>query len=60
MQAPECRTYTSKGRLTPSTVSLTDPIFVGEAFNVGDVSVLLDISHRRIGALQVITSYPGE
>lgn len=53
LQAPVCHTYSSKGQLRPTTGSIVDTIYVGETFNAEGASVLLDVSHRRVGALQV-------
>lgn len=58
-QQPACREYYSKGRRAPATVSLSDVITVPEAFPLSEASVVLDVSHRRIGALVVtLTAAP--
>lgn len=58
-QAPACHTYSSKGLLKPATERLHDVILVPDAVVVGDASVTLDLSHRRIGALEIsLTAQP--
>lgn len=52
-QDPVCHSYISKGLIQPGTGSLHDVIIVTDAFVVGDVTVSLDVSHPRVGALEV-------
>ena len=53
MQAPVCNSYISKGLMQPASGVLNDVILVNDAFEAGDASVTLDVSFRRVGALEV-------
>ncbi|KAI3431273.1 hypothetical protein D9Q98_004334 [Chlorella vulgaris] len=48
-----CRSYTSKGLIQPAIGSLQDSVVVQDAFDVKEMSVTLDVGHRRIGALKI-------
>jgi len=51
-----CHEYYSKGIRAPAVDSVTDTIVVPDSFPVGEATVTLDLSHRRIGALVVSLS----
>lgn len=61
MQAAQggCKDYYSKGNRAPALETVSDTITISDGFPLGDVSVTLDLSHRRIGALVVsLTAQP--
>ena len=54
-----CKDYYSKGVRAPATESISDTITVADGVPLSEVSITLDLSHRRIGALVVsLTAQP--
>ena len=58
-QTTGCKDYYSKGMRAPAVENISDVISVPDGFPLGDLTVSLDVSHRRIGALVVtLTAQP--
>lgn len=48
-----CTRYTSKGSITPVSPEINDAIIINDPFLVGSASVNINLTHRRIGALEI-------
>jgi len=58
-QTPGCKDYYARDLRAPALENIEDIITVPDGFPLGDISVTLDVSHRRIGALVVsLTAEP--